>query len=211
MKDQRHAPCWRMSIYLPGLLLPLWSAKETIMSPPIEDYALIGDLYTAALVARDGSIDWMCVPRFDSGACFAALLGTPDNGRWLIGPRGEIRATRRKYRDGTLILETEYETAEGTAVVIDCMPLHSGTPTVVRIVEGRRGRTPMRLELMIRCDYGSVVPWVQRLDHTGLSAIAGPDRLVFRTGIPLVNKDFKTTADFTVAEGERVSFTLSWH
>ena len=181
------------------------------MSVPIEDYALIGDLYTAALVARNGSIDWICVPRFDSGACFAALLGTPDNGRWLIGPRGEVRATRRKYRDGTLILETEHETAEGTAVVIDCMPLHSGTPTVVRIVEGRRGRTPMRLELVIRCDYGSVVPWVQRLDHTGLSAIAGPDRLVFRTDIPLVNENFKTSADFTVAEGERVSFTLSWH
>jgi GH15 family glucan-1,4-alpha-glucosidase len=115
------------------------------MSSPIEDYALIGDLYTAALVARDGSIDWMCVPRFDSGACFAALLGTPDNGRWLIGPRGEVRTTRRKYRDGTLILETEHETAEGAAVVIDCMPVRSGTPTVVRIVEGRRGRTPMHL------------------------------------------------------------------
>jgi GH15 family glucan-1,4-alpha-glucosidase len=181
------------------------------MSARIEDYALIGDLYTAALVACDGSIDWMCVPRFDSGACFAALLGTANNGRWLLGPRGEVRATRRKYRDGTLILETEHETAEGTAVVIDCMPLHSGTPTVVRVVEGRRGRTPMHLELAIRCDYGSIVPWVQRLDHNGLSAIAGPDRLVFRTDIPLVNKDFKTSADFTVAEGERVSFTLSWH
>ncbi len=180
------------------------------MSSPIEDYALIGDLYTAALVARDGSIDWMCVPRFDSGACFAALLGTSENGRWLIGPRGEVRATRRKYREGTLILETEHETTNGTAVVVDCMPVHSGTPTVVRVVEGRRGQTAMRLEMVIRCDYGSVMPWVQRIDG-GLSAIAGPDRLVFRTPIPLINKNFKTTADFTVAEGERVAFTLSWH
>ena len=181
------------------------------MPARIEDYALIGDLYTAALVARDGSIDWMCVPHFDSGACFAALLGTPDNGRWLIGPRGEVRATRRRYRDGALVLETEHETADGTAAVIDCMPVRTGTPVVLRVVEGRRGRTAMRTELVIRYDYGSVVPWVQRLDHTGLSAIAGPDRLVFRTSVPLVNKDFKTTADFTVAEGERVAFSLSWH
>ncbi len=181
------------------------------MPARIEDYALIGDLYTAALVSRDGSLDWMCVPHFDSGACFAALLGTPDNGRWLIGPRGDLRSTRRRYRDGTLVLETEHETADGTAAVIDCMPVRTGTPVVLRVVEGRRGRTAMHTELVIRYDYGAVVPWVQRLDHAGLSAVAGPDRLVFRAPVPLVNKDFKTTADFTVAEGERLAFSLTWH
>ncbi len=154
------------------------------MPARIEDYALIGDLYTAALISRDGSLDWMCVPHFDSGACFAALLGAPDNGRWLIGPRGDVRATRRRYRDGTLVLETEHETADGTAAVIDCMPVRTGTPVVLRVVEGRRGRTAMHTELIIRYDYGAVVPWVQRLDHAGLSAIAGPDRLVFRRPSP---------------------------
>ena len=180
------------------------------MSSRIEDYALIGDLHTAALVARDGSIDWLCLPRFDSGACFASLLGTPDHGRWLIGPAGETRAVRRQYREGTLVLETEFDTNEGTAAVIDCMPVRTHSPHLLRIVEGRRGRTAMRMELAIRFDYGSAVPWVQRLDG-GLSAIAGPDRLVFRTSAPLVNKNFKTTADFTVEAGQRVEFALSWH
>ena len=170
------------------------------MSSRIEDYALIGDLHTAALVGRDGSIDWLCLPRFDSGACFAALLGTPDNGRWLIAPRGEAKAVRRRYTDGTLVLETEFETAEGTAAVIDCMPVRTHTPHLLRVVEGRRGRTAMHTELVIRFDYGSAVPWVQRLDG-GLSAIAGPDRLVFRTTAPLTNKHFKTTSEFTVDAG----------
>ncbi len=181
------------------------------MSSRIEDYALIGDLHTAALVSRDGSIDWLCLPRFDSGACFAALLGTPDNGRWLIGPRGETRTVRRRYTDGTLVLETEFETAEGTAAVIDCMPVRAHTPHLLRVVEGRRGKTAMHTELVIRFDYGSTTPWVQRLDGGGLSAIAGPDRLVFRTSVPLSNKDFKTTSDFTVEAGQRVEFALSWH
>ena len=180
------------------------------MSSRIEDYALIGDLHTAALVGRDGSIDWLCLPRFDSGACFAALLGTPDNGRWQIAPRGEVRAVRRRYRGDTLVLETEFETDEGTAAVIDCMPVRAQTPHLLRVVEGRRGRTAMRTELIVRFDYGSAVPWVQRLDG-GISAIAGPDRLVFRTAVPLVNKNFKSTADFVVEAGRRLDFTLSWH
>ncbi len=180
------------------------------MSSRIEDYALIGDLHTAALVARDGSIDWLCLPRFDSGACFASLLGTPDNGRWLIGPAGEARAVRRQYREGTLVLETEFDTSEGTAAVIDCMPVRTHSPHLLRVVEGRRGRTAMHMELAIRFDYGSAVPWVQRVDG-GLSAIAGPDRLIFRTSAPLVNKNFKTTADFTVEAGQSVEFALSWH
>ena len=186
------------------------AAGVSAVSTRIEDYAVIGDLHTMALVARDGSIDWLCLPRFDSGACFAALLGTPDHGRWLMGPKGEAKATRRRYRDGTLVLETEFDAEEGTAAVIDCMPVHAHAPYVLRVVEGRRGRAAMRMELLIRSDYGSVVPWVQRIEG-GISAIAGPDRLVFRTSVPIVNKHFKTTAEFTVEAGRRVEFILSWH
>src|SRR6185295_10148356 len=130
----------------------------------IEDYALIGDCQTAALVGRDGSIDWMCVPRFDSGACFAALLGTPEHGRWRIAPADDVRRTRRAYRDGTLVLETEFETATG----------------IVRLVEGVRGQVEMAMELVIRFDYGSVVPWVHRLPDDALAAVAGPDALCLR-------------------------------
>src|SRR5437763_7350480 len=120
------------------------------MASRIEDYALLGDLQTAALVSRDGSVDWLCVPRFDSGACFAALLGTPDHGRWLLAPAGEVRATRRRYRDGTLVLETEYETDDGVVAVVDCMPVRGREPDLVRRVEGRRGEVAMRMELIIR-------------------------------------------------------------
>src|SRR5579885_3493133 len=127
----------------------------------IEDYALIGDCQTAALVGKDGSIDWLCVPRFDSGAVFAALLGTPDHGRWLLAPDGEVKAVRRKYLDDTLVLETEFETGTGTAAVLDFMPARDRDPNLVRIVEGRRGRVKMRTELVLRFDYGSIVPWVQ--------------------------------------------------
>ena len=133
------------------------------MPLPIEDYALIGDCHTAALVGRDGSIDWLCLPRFDSGACFAALLGEPAHGRWLIAPAAEVRSIRRKYRDGTLILETEFETNEGAVRIIDCMPLSNERWDVVRIVEGLSGRVAMRMELIIRFDYGSIVPWVRRV------------------------------------------------
>src|SRR6185369_14991979 len=131
------------------------------MPLPIEDYALIGNCHTAALVGRDGSIDWLCLPRFDSGACFAALLGSAEHGRWLIGPRSGVRQVRRRYRDATLILETDFETDEGAARVIDCMPVSDDRCDIVRIVEGLQGRVRMRLELVIRYDYGRIVPWVR--------------------------------------------------
>jgi GH15 family glucan-1,4-alpha-glucosidase len=179
------------------------------MSAPLEDYALIGDCQTAALVGRSGSIDWLCFPRFDSGACFAALLGTPDHGRWLLAPATPIRATRRKYRGESLVLETEFETDEGVVAVIDCMPQRTAAPDVVRLVEGRRGRVPMRMELVARFDYGSIVPWVRSTDD-GLSAIAGPDRLWLRTPAPLRGEGLTTVSDFTVGEGESVPFVLTW-
>ena len=180
------------------------------MPLPLEDYALIGDCYTAALVGRDGSIDWLCLPRFDSGACFAAMLGNPEHGRWLLAPQGDVRATRRRYRDGTLVLETEYETGEGAVAVVDCMPVRTQVPDLVRVVEGQRGTVRMGMELIIRFDYGSIVPWVQRVDD-GLSAIAGPDRLLLRTEVPLRGEDFTTRSDFTVSPGQRVAFALTWH
>lgn len=128
----------------------------------IEDYAIVGDTQTIALVGRNGSIDWLCFPRFDSGACFSALLGTPEHGRWLLAPRGELRRVQRRYRDATLILETEMENDEGTVRVIDFMPIRGRVPDLVRIVEGVRGRVTMQVELVIRYDYGSIVPWVRR-------------------------------------------------
>src|SRR5712692_933137 len=124
------------------------------MASKIEDYALIGDCETGALVGRDGSIDWQCFPRFDSPACFAALLGTPDHGRWLIAPAGKIRAVRRRYREGTLILETEYETDDGAVTLVDCMPPRAKNPNVVRLIVGKRGQVRMRVEFTIRMDYG---------------------------------------------------------
>ena len=133
------------------------------MASRIEDYALIGDCQTAALVGRDGSIDWLCFPRFDSGACFAALLGTPEHGRWLLAPAGEVKQVRRRYRPGTLVLETEYEVEGGVVRLVDCMPPRSGTPDLVRMVIGVRGRVAMRMHLVIRFDYGSIVPWVRRI------------------------------------------------
>jgi GH15 family glucan-1,4-alpha-glucosidase len=180
------------------------------MPLPLEDYALIGDCYTAALVGRDGSIDWLCLPRFDAGACFAALLGNPEHGRWLLAPRGDVRATRRRYRDDTLVLETAYETGEGAVTVLDCMPVRTEVPDLVRVVEGKRGTVRMGMELIIRFDYGSIVPWVQRTDD-GLSAIAGPDRLLLRTEAPLRGENFTTISDFTVSPGQRVAFALTWH
>jgi GH15 family glucan-1,4-alpha-glucosidase len=176
----------------------------------IEDYALIGDCQTAALVGRDGSIDWLCMPRFDSAACFAALLGTPENGRWQIAPAGNIKAVRRRYRDATLVLETEFETDTGTVAVIDFMPPRTEKPDIVRIVEGRKGQVPMRMELVIRFDYGSVMPWVRHTDR-GISAIAGPDMLELQADVDLKGQDFKTIAEFTVSEGQRVPFDLTWY
>ena len=179
------------------------------MPLPIEDYALIGDCHTAALVGRDGSIDWMCVPRFDTGAVFAALLGSPEHGRWLIAPAGEVRRSSRRYRDGTLILETEFESAEGAVRLIDCMPLSNERWDVLRIVEGLRGRMPMRMELVIRFDYGSIVPWVRRTDDR-LLATAGPDTLELHTPIETHGENFHTVAEFTVEAGERIPFVLNY-
>lgn len=175
----------------------------------IEDYALIGDCETGALVGRDGSIDWLCVPRFDSPACFAALLGTPEHGRWLLAPAAPVRQVRRRYRPGTLVLETEFETDAGVVAVIDCMPTRERTPYLVRMVEGRQGTVPMRLELVIRLDYGSLVPWVRRRDD-GIEAVGGSNALRLRTPVALQGKDFTTVAEFTVAAGECVPFTLTW-
>ena len=162
-------------------------ANSVGTSVAIEDYALIGNTHTAALVGRDGSIDWLCMPRFDSGACFAALLGTRDNGRWLIAPDGPVKATRRKYRGDTLVLETEFELAGGERVaVIDFMPIceHGDRIDLIRVVEGRRGKVSMQLEAAFRFDYGRVVPWVRSRDY-GLSAVAGPDALQLRSRIKM--------------------------
>jgi GH15 family glucan-1,4-alpha-glucosidase len=180
------------------------------MPSRIEDYALIGDCQTVALVARDGSIDWLCLPRFDSGACFAALLGTPEHGRWLLAPATEVRAVRRRYRPGTLVLETEYEVEGGAVTVVDCMPPRTDVPDVLRLVVGTRGRVPMRMQLVVRFDYGSIVPWVRRMDG-GIRAVAGPDTLLLRTPVALHGEGFTTVAEFSVAEGERVPFELTWH
>jgi GH15 family glucan-1,4-alpha-glucosidase len=181
------------------------------MPSRIEDYALIGDCETAALVARDGSIDWLCWPRFDSGACFAALLGSPENGRWLIAPADPNPRITRRYRHGTLILETEFETDEGGVTVVDFMPLGSVAQDLVRLVIGRHGRVAMRAELVVRFDYGSVVPWVTRLeDGSGVRAVAGPDMVVLRTPVPLCGEKLSTVAAFTVGAGDNMPFVLTY-
>ncbi len=175
----------------------------------IEDYAFLSDTQTGALVGRDGSIDWLCFPRFDSGACFAALLGDRKNGRWAFIPSEEITATRRRYVDGTLILETEIETANGSVRLIDFMPPRGENPDIVRIVEGVRGDVVMKMELVVRFDYGRAVPWVRQRDGA-LEMIAGPDALVLRTPIETHGEDLTTVAEFTVAKGDRVPFVLTW-
>jgi GH15 family glucan-1,4-alpha-glucosidase len=175
----------------------------------IEDYALIGDLHTAALVGRNGSIDWFCTPRFDSGACFAALLGDESHGHWQISPAGEVTDTERRYRENTLVLETEFETAEGRVRVTDCMPLTGHGRTVARAVRGLKGEVPMRMDLKIRFDYGSTIPWVESTSQ-GTSAVAGPDALYLRTEVDVRGEGLATVADFTVREGEVVPFTLTW-
>jgi len=180
------------------------------MSSRIEDYALIGDCQTSALVSRDGSVDWLCWPRFDSDACFAALLGNADNGRWSIAPAADNVKTTRRYRDGTLILETEFSTADATATVVDFMPLRDSASDLCRIVYGRRGRMPMRMELTLRFNYGATVPWVSRLPDRSLRAIAGPDMTVLRTTAHLSSADLKTVADFSVSAGESVPFVLTY-
>jgi GH15 family glucan-1,4-alpha-glucosidase len=176
---------------------------------PIEDYGLIGDLESAALVSRDGSIDWLCLPRFDSGAVFASLLGDDENGHWSLRPVGEFRPAGRRYRGDTLVLETELETDEGTVRLIDFMPPRITRPDIVRIVEGVRGRVELQMELVLRLDYGSIVPWVRTVDGA-LIAIAGPDGVLLRTPVEHVGHDLRTYATFTVSEGERVPFSLRW-
>nr|MBA2556380.1 glycoside hydrolase family 15 protein [Chloroflexota bacterium] len=179
------------------------------MALRIEDYALIGDTHTAGLVGIDGSIDWLCLPRFDAGACFSALLGTERHGRWLVAPRAGGRAVRRRYRPGTLILETDFETPDGAVRVIDLMPPRSGAPDVVRLVVGLRGRVAMQMQLILRFDYGGIVPWVREVDG-GLCAVGGPDAVCLHTPVETRGEDLTTVAEFSVGEGERVPFVLTW-
>jgi GH15 family glucan-1,4-alpha-glucosidase len=174
----------------------------------IEQYALIGDTQTAALVADNGSIDWLCVPRFDSGACFAALLGDRSNGHWSIAPVAGTRAARRRYVDGTLVLETEFDTAEGSVRITDCMPVRDRSIDIVRIVEGLSGRVAMDLSLVVRFDYGSVVPWVRRVDGS-VRMIAGPHALRLVSDVPVEGADMRHHADFVVSAGQKVQFTLT--
>ncbi|WP_328999226.1 glycoside hydrolase family 15 protein [Kribbella sp. NBC_00709] len=176
----------------------------------IEDYALIGDLQTAALVSKQGSIDWLCFPRFDSPACFAALLGTDDNGHWRIAPRDADAISSRHYRGDTLVLETEWSTSSGTVRVIDFMPPRDQAPDVVRIVEGVSGSVEMQSELKLRFDYGHVVPWVRRSDGQ-IDAIAGPDAVSLRSDVHQYGRDLATYADFRISENDRAWFVLTWH
>ncbi|HEY3639410.1 MAG TPA: glycoside hydrolase family 15 protein [Rhizomicrobium sp.] len=177
------------------------------MAGRIEDYALIGDMRTAALVRRDGSIDWLCLPRFDSGACFAALLGESRHGRWQIAPRSKYSVERR-YRDGTLILETRFKTSKGEAVLTDFMPVGTDHSCIVRLVTGLHGVVDFETELVVRFDYGITVPWVARVDERTLSAVAGPDLLTIRTSAPLYGEDMRTKGRFRVHAGETVPFVL---
>jgi GH15 family glucan-1,4-alpha-glucosidase len=178
----------------------------------IEDYAVIGDLHTMALVGSDGSIDWLCLPHFDSGALFARLLGTEENGYWKLAPSGApgtVTATRRRYRDTTLVLETEMETAAGCVRILDCMPIREGHPQVVRVVEGVHGAVDVRMDLRIRFDYGRSIPWVTQHDHR-LIATAGPNAVSLWTRVETRGEHLSTVADFTVREGERITFSLAW-
>jgi GH15 family glucan-1,4-alpha-glucosidase len=186
------------------------------MASRIEDYALIGDCESAALVARDGSLDWLCWPRFDSEACFAALLGTPDNGRWLIAPRGGTARVSRRYRPNTLILETSFETDEGTVTLVDFMPVRDfisvpyRNPTIVRLVVGERGRVAMHTEVILRFGFGAVVPWVTRTEDGRVRAVAGPDMVVMHTPVHLKGQNLTTVGKFTVSAGEIVPFVLTY-
>ncbi len=177
------------------------------MAGRIEDYALIGDCQTAALVGRDGSIDWLCLPRFDSGACFAALLGTPEHGRWRIAPVEPVTQVTRRYLDSTLILETTFTTASGSVAVLDFMPPRTDRPDLVRIVRGKRGHVRMKCEFVLRFNYGSVIPWVRTSDG-GILAIAGPDAVQLVSDVPLHGENFKTVAEFDVGADQERTFVL---
>jgi GH15 family glucan-1,4-alpha-glucosidase len=176
----------------------------------IEDYAIIGDTQTAALVGKDGSIDWLCLPRFDSSACFAALLGDASNGRWLLAPKGQVRKVTRRYEPGSLVLVTRFETDDGAVDVVDFMPPRDVTPDLVRIVRGVRGTVEMAMELVIRFEYGSIVPWVVRRGGA-LHAVAGPDALLLDSTVPTKGKGLTTVASFSVYEGQSVPFLLAWY
>jgi len=176
----------------------------------IEDYALIGDCETAALVSRNGSFDWLCWPRFDSAACFAALLGGPEHGHWSIRPTDENARVSRRYADGSLILETTFETSDGAVVLVDFMPIRGPNSDVVRIVRGTRGRVEMATEIIFRFSYGSIVPWVTRMDDGSLRAIAGPDMVVLRTDVPLHGSGLTTVGSFSIEAGQSASFVLTW-
>jgi GH15 family glucan-1,4-alpha-glucosidase len=180
------------------------------MSLKIEDYAMIGDLGSAALIGRDGSIDWLCWPRFDSDACFAALLGTPENGRWQIAPKNPNAKITRRYRPDTLILETRFETETGTATLIDFMPPRQSNSHLFRIVIGERGKVELHGELIIRFGYGATVPWVTRVDNRTMRAVAGPDMVVLHSSVPFRGEHFRTVGDFSIEAGEKKSFCLSY-
>ncbi len=183
----------------------------TARGTKIEDYAFLSDTQTGALVSRDGCVDWLCFPRFDSPACFASLLGEKKNGHWRFYLDEEIKKTRRRYRDDTLILETELETKDGVVRLIDFMPPRGENPDIIRIVEGLRGKVSMQMELIIRFDYGQIVPWVRRRKrYEGLEAIAGPDGLILRTPVETRGEALTTVAEFTVAKGDRIPFVLTW-
>ncbi len=169
----------------------------------IEDYGLIGDCTTAALIGREGSLDWLCWPRFDSGACFAALLGDESNGRWRMGPAVGNARSDRGYRDSTMVLETRFYDDAGDFAVIDFMPIGGKTSSVIRIVEGRRGTSKVRMSMMLRFDYGASVPWVEAIDG-GIVAIAGPNLVVLRASVPMHGEHFSTIAEFDIEQGQRV-------
>ena len=195
---------------VPAESAPADAAAQADLPLAIEDYALIGDCTSAALVGRNGSIDWLCWPRFDSSACFAALLGTSDHGRWRIHPADPAPHVSRAYRDGTMVLETVFSTKDRRIAVIDFMPPAHGNSSVVRLVEGRAGKVTIRLHLKLRFDYGSSIPWVTKLeDNSGLSAIVGPSRVVLRTPVELRGDNLATVAEFSVAAGECVPFVLT--
>jgi GH15 family glucan-1,4-alpha-glucosidase len=180
------------------------------MGRHIEDYALIGDCQTTALVGKDGSIDWLCLPRFDSGACFAALLGGPEHGRWLLAPRAPPTRVTREYRDSTLLLDTTFETPDGAVVVTDFMPMRDAAPHLVRVVRGLRGQVAMHTELIVRFDYGSIVPWVKK-EGNGIRAVAGPDSLHLASDVLLRGENMTTVGEFEVAAGQELCFTMTWH
>jgi GH15 family glucan-1,4-alpha-glucosidase len=180
------------------------------MASRIEDYAMLGNCRSAALVARNGSIDWLCVPRFDAAACFAALVGDESNGRWRIAPADPDAACQRRYIDGSLVLETEWRTATGRARVIDFMPFAGEQVGVTRIVEGIEGRVDFESVLTVRFDYGSAVPWVTRVDDQTITAVAGPDLLVVRSPIAVEGEGMHSVARFAVNAGDSVPFVMAW-